>query len=144
MLLGNKPHTVGKPIYFSLSGATFIRDMYLLVEQQSWGKDFSWAEPHTQLLSPMGFVEAAMLTQYSEFVGITDEVWGKQWQWFTDSLHGKASRVNCATVATVARIMHLNWEGLRSRTQLTGICNLLTPNVVHTVTCNLRMQWKRS
>lgn len=41
--------------------------------------------------------------------------------------------------------MHLNWEGLRSRTQLTEICNLLTPNVkiVHTVTCNLRMQWKR-
>lgn len=50
----------------------------------------------------------------------------------------RAARVVCPTVATVARIMHLNWERKENRTQLTAICDLLrfTGEILLTVPLN--------
>lgn len=50
----------------------------------------------------------------------------------------RAARVVCPTVATVARIMHSNWERKENRTQLTAICDLLrfTGEILLTVPLN--------
>lgn len=145
MLLGNKPHLFLLKWCYIYKGYVFV----------------GWA---AELRKGFFMGGATYSTAQSNEVCGSSHVDPMQWiQWLrwtsalpmrsevnsdSDSLTAYMERlpVNCATVATVARIMHLNWEGLKSRTQLTGICNLLTPNVkiVHTVTCNLRMQWKRS